>query len=329
MGRGKAVTPYIRAKIREMRENGATVDEIMEEYSVSRMTVYRACHPQDQSPNPKGRPCLLSSSDRRKLFHLSRRNPTKPAWELAKHLGVSCSARTIQRELKKKDFVRKRVQKLPQVSQETASKRVAFVKEYLPKGVQFWSRVIFSDEKKWNLKGNDGYVSIWTEKTRKYTFETDLRCQPGVMVWGAICENGAAYLCRLKGKIKAVNYQKMLDDEIFGQDLTNLPEDFIFQQDNAPVHVARSSKAYFERRQIPLLKWPPYSPDLNIIKNLWAIVSKKVYENGKEYKTADELWESVCHHFLTIPYETIKKLYQSIPARLMRVLELGGKRTEY
>jgi hypothetical protein len=32
----------------------------------------------------------------------------------------------------------------------------------------------------------------------------------------------------------------------------------------------------------------PYSPDLNIIENLWGIVSNKVYDYGKEYKTADE-----------------------------------------
>lgn len=329
MGRGIAVSPYIHARIREMRQNGATVEEIMEEFSVSRRTVYRACQCSSQPPRSKGRPRSLSPSDRRRLFHLSRENPTKSARVLANLIGVSCSARTIQRELRRKLFVRDRVKKTPHITQRIAMKRITFAKEHLPKGAQFWTRVIFSDEKKWNLKGNDGYVSIWREKTNEYTFETDLRRLPGVMVWGAICANGAAYICRMKGKIKATTYQKMLEDEVFGKDLTNLPEDFIFQQDNAPVHVARSSKAYFQRRQIPLLQWPPYSPDLNILENLWAIVSKKVYENGKEYETADELWESVCRHFLEIPIETIQNLYQSIPERLISVIELGGKRTTY
>lgn len=329
MGRGLAVPPYIHTKIREMRENGATIQEIMEEYCVSRSSVFRACHPPCQPQNPRGRPRSLTPSDRRRLFALSRRNPTKSARVLARLAGISCSSRTIQRELRKKDFVRVRVKKMPQVTPQVAVKRIAFAKEHLPKGGQFWSRVIFSDEKKWNLKGNDGYVSIWKEKTREYTFETDLRRRPGIMVWGAICANGAVYICRIKGKIKASTYQRMLEEEIFGQDLTNLPEDFIFQQDNAPVHVARSSMDYFERKQIQLLEWPPYSPDLNIIENVWGIVSHKVYEDGKEYKSADELWESVCHHFLTISYETIKELYRSIPERLISVIEMGGKRTAY
>jgi hypothetical protein len=41
------------------------------------------------------------------------------------------------------------------------------------------------------------------------------------MVWGAICTNGAAYIYRIKGKLNAANYQKMLEEEIFGQDLEN------------------------------------------------------------------------------------------------------------
>ena len=69
-------------------------------------------------------------------------------------------------------------------------------------------------------------------------------------------------------------------------------------------------------------------PDIYIIKNLWGIVSNKVYEDGKEYKTADELWKSVCHHFLTISCDTIKNLYQSIPECLISVIEKGGKRTD-
>jgi hypothetical protein len=68
-------------------------------------------------------------------------------------------------------------------------------------------------------------------------------------------------------------------------------------------------------------------PDLNIIENLWGIVSNKVYEDGKEYKTADELWDSMSHLFLAISHETIKNLYQLIPGCQISVGEKGGKRT--
>ncbi len=65
----------------------------------------------------------------------------------------AASSHTIQRELWQKGFIREHVKKTPQIPSAAAMKRVASVKEQLPKGSQFWSRVIFSDEKKWNLKG--------------------------------------------------------------------------------------------------------------------------------------------------------------------------------
>ena len=101
------------------------------------------------------------------------------------------------------------------------------------------------------------------------------------------------------------------------------------RQDNAPAHTARFTKEFFERNQIRILDWPPYSPDLNIIENIWGIVSKEVYKEGREYHDADELWESVSETFLGIPDVVIQKLYNSIPERLIAVLEQRGRRTKF
>lgn len=323
------ISPYIRAKMRERHENGATIHEIVKEFQVSPRSVYRACCLHQSSPKPRGRPRILSPSDLRRLCSKARENATKSAKVLRDMQQLTCSVRTVQRALKKKGFTKVHIRKTPKIPETSVGKRLAFAKEHLPKGTSFWSRVIFSDEKKWNLQGNDGYVSIWKEKTGKYTFETDLRRRPGVMVWGAICENGARYIQRITGKITADAYQRLLEEEIFDGNTANLPLDFIFQQDNAPAHAAHSTRDFFIRKDIPVLEWPPYSPDLNIIENLWAIVSQKVYEGGREYQTADELWESVSRHFLAISDETITALFQSMPRRLISVVELGGKRTSY
>jgi transposase len=49
-------------------------------------------------------------------------------------------------------------------------------------------------------------------------------------------------------------------------------------QDNAPVHTARIIKALLEELGINIMVWPPYSPDLNPIENLWAIMKVKIYQ---------------------------------------------------
>jgi hypothetical protein len=76
----------------------------------------------------------------------------------------------------------------------------------------------------------------------------------------------------LQKKINATYYQDMLDKVVFDDNQGDLPENFVFQQDNAPAHVAATTCTFFDWHSIPVLDWPPYYPDLNIIKN----ISKKV-----------------------------------------------------
>ncbi len=66
--------------------------------------------------------------------------------------------------------------------------------------------------------------------------------------------------------------------------------DFIFQQDLAPAHTAKSTKSWLNDRGVGVLDWPANSPDLNI-ENLWSIVKRKM--RNKRPKHADELKATV------------------------------------
>ncbi len=52
--------------------------------------------------------------------------------------------------------------------------------------------------------------------------------------------------------------------------------DFIFQQDLAPAHTAKSTKSWLNDHGVGVLDWPANSPDLNPIENLWDIVKRKM-----------------------------------------------------
>ena len=66
-------------------------------------------------------------------------------------------------------------------------------------------------------------------------------------------------------------------------------EIFLFQQDNAPIHVSNYSKTWIKNNQIKILDWPAYSPDLNPIENVWGLLARNVYEDGKQFDVVEEL----------------------------------------
>jgi len=66
--------------------------------------------------------------------------------------------------------------------------------------------------------------------------------------------------------------------------LLNGIEGAIFQQDNAPVHTARIVREWLAEQDFEVMAWPPYSPDLNPIENLWALLKAKIYEIHPEMK---------------------------------------------
>ncbi len=66
--------------------------------------------------------------------------------------------------------------------------------------------------------------------------------------------------------------------------------DFIFQQNMAPAHTAKSTKSWLNEHGVGVLDWPANSPDLNI-ENLWDIVKRNI--RNKRPKDADELKTTV------------------------------------
>jgi len=55
-------------------------------------------------------------------------------------------------------------------------------------------------------------------------------------------------------------------------------EGLIFIQDNASIHTVYKVKAWFKEQRIPVADWPPYSPDLNPIEQLWPHLKRMVLQ---------------------------------------------------
>lgn len=56
-----------------------------------------------------------------------------------------------------------------------------------------------------------------------------------------------------------------------------MPISWVFWRDNAPIHVSVAFIDWFEGEGLSLIYWPSRPPDLIIIENILAALSKLVY----------------------------------------------------
>ncbi len=84
------------------------------------------------------------------------------------------------------------------------------------------------------------------------------------MTWGVMSSAGVDPLCFLKTNVTAPVYQEMLEHfMLHSADQLFKDADFIFQQDLAPAHTAKSTKSWLNDHGVGVLDWPANSPDLN------------------------------------------------------------------
>lgn len=143
------------------------------------------------------------------------------------------------------------------------------------------------------------------------------------MVWGAIRGDGLRILSRCEKNVDSSEYQRVLNAAF---PIICSPRT-LFQHDGAPAHRSRSTSDFLRKKAIRLLPdWPPQSPDLNVIENLWDELKRRI--SFSKPATLEELWEIAQREWEAIPNETIIKLYDSMPRRVSAVLGNKGGNTK-
>ncbi|GBN91941.1 Transposable element Tc3 transposase [Araneus ventricosus] len=176
-----------------------------------------------------------------------------------------------------------------------------------------WMAVLFSDEKKWNLDGPDGNIKYWHDLRKEpRSFFSRQSGGRSVMVWAAFSFNDQVVLAFLDGQQNSPNYIETLENHLmaFAENIGG--RNWEYQHDNTPTHTYSAMKNYLNSKNVTVLEWPPMSPDLNPIENVWSIMSRKVYENGRQFYSVNALKTSIESAWYSLEPEIMQTFIMSM-----------------
>ncbi len=188
--------------------------------------------------------------------------------------------------------------------------RLTWAKDKKNWTVAQWFKVLFSDESKFCISFGDQGPRVWRKGGEAHSpscLKSSVKFD--VMIWGGMSSAGVGPLCFLKTNVTAPVYQYILEHFMLPSADQLFKDDFIFQQDLAPAHTAKSTKHWLNDHGVTVLDWPANSPDLNPKENLlsrgkwetrdqkkqmsWRPLSKKP---GLPYHLSSATnWSHPCH----------------------------------
>lgn len=332
MPRGPALTEREKGAILALEKQGLSKRAIAKDVKRSRAVVTAfladpAAYNTIKRPGPAKK--LTPTAERRLLRAASRGNLSSA--KLKKQLELPISERRIREILHASPILKyeKRMAS-PVLTQKHKEARLVWAREKVTWDAEKWSKVVFSDEKKFNLDGPDGLQYYWHDL--RFDPQIFSRRQNGggsVMVWGAFCAQGKSELVILEGTQDSERYISTLSEHLLPYIDRIYGRDCVFQHDNASIHSSGATKAFLKEENVTTMNWPAKSPDLNPIENMWGVLARAVYADGRQFQTRDSLISTIkkCWEDITLGYAT--KLLNSMPKRCVSVLELHGAKTKY
>jgi hypothetical protein len=125
------------------------------------------------------------------------------------------------------------------------------------------------------------------------------------------------------------DYQNVLENNLLPY-MRRFPSiRFSYQQDNASILVSTDTEGWLRKKKVPTLDWPARSPDLNPVENLWGILVRDVYADCRQFNNVNQLKEAIQRAWDRAPLDRLVHLVNSMPNRMIQVIERHGKVTDY
>jgi len=248
----------------------------------------------------------------------------------------------------------KAMQRPPQKQLSTANmaKRLKFCKANLGR---HWGNVMFTDRKKFHFYypgvriHKVSWVRVGEQRPApKVNHAMCVNLYAGITIHGATKPHLVAGTSKMHVEFKNQKgaQARNITSQEYEKVMSTLLEEgsklfrahgvtsWVFQQDKNPTHKRPSSRAVeawnmsCRGSAVTILPdWPPNSPDLSLIENVWAYVQHHVNKAG--CKTFDDFQKEVSNLMQNLPPNMLKSMYGGMKGRLMDCINRNGGKIKH
>ena len=203
--------------------------------------------------------------------------------------------------------------------------------------VDDWRRVVWSDESRFTVDGNDGGARVLRKAGERYENRhvkpTTKWGNGSVMIWSCFWAGGFGPLVFADGSVDQDAYVNILSGKFlpwFQKLSEDEDTDFIFQEDGATCHTGSYTTWWKNSHSIRRFDyWPTQSPDLNPIEHLWSCLERLIQHRRVFIKNIHELKAALEEVWGEIHVDLAARLVGNMNDRCQAVIDAKGGPTKY